>query len=118
MQNLAASWVSGLPRWTRTRDLLAGLGWLSIYQLSLYHSLLLIWKARHFGEPVRNVRMLDARNEGRIELTRRTLTVSADKLYWKLPINIRSLKKISLYKKSLKSWIKLNVPLEEGGNEY
>ena len=43
-QNCIARWVTGGNRRTKIRQLLIECGWLSIRELSLYHSVVQFWK--------------------------------------------------------------------------
>ena len=46
VQNLAMKWITGENLGISTRKLLEKLGWLSIFQLNIYHSVLLLWKVK------------------------------------------------------------------------
>ena len=43
-QNQAGKWALGVGRFTSTRKVLARLNWLSVRQLTIFHSLTLLWK--------------------------------------------------------------------------
>ena len=51
VQNLAMKWITGENLGISTRTLLDKLGWLSIFQLAIYHSVLLLWKVNNKNEP-------------------------------------------------------------------
>ena len=107
-----AAWVTGLPRWTQTKDLLNKVDWLSIYQLTIYHSLLLLWKIQDKREPVRNLKLLEGRELARIELTQRTLAIRARAIFLALDPSVRDVRNVSIFKNNIKKWIKQNIPIE------
>merc|ERR1712105_329572 len=73
VQNLTMKWVTGIKIGISTKQLLDKLGWLSIYQLAIYHSVLLYWKVKNKQEPSRIVELLQLSQNSnhRIELTGR-----------------------------------------------
>ena len=46
VQNMAMKWITGENLGISTRKLLDKLDWLSIFQLAIYHSVLLLWKVK------------------------------------------------------------------------
>ena len=58
VQNMAARWILGADRKTKVTELLQAIKWLSIHQLTLYHSLLSLWKIVRLREPSRLVEKL------------------------------------------------------------
>ena len=46
VQNLVMCWVLSRPFWTKITGLLDEMNWLSMFELSCYHSLLLLWKLK------------------------------------------------------------------------
>ena len=119
VQNLAMKWVTGINLGISTKQLLDKLGWLSIYQLAIYHSVLLYWKIKNKKEPARTVELLhlSQNSNNRIELTGRIWSKVATTYFNKLDLNVQQLKKIGAFKTALKTWIKLNVPLSEDTGE-
>lgn len=99
--------------------MLKELNWLSIYQLVYYHSLRAIWKVFSHGEPYNNLKNLtDCKNNtGKIILTKTIWSIEAKKLYWQLPVEIISAKKIEIFKSRLKNWISKSIPIEETEND-
>ena len=106
---------SGIKIGISTKQLLDKLGWLSIYQLAIYHSVLLYWKIKNKQEPKRTIELLQLSqySKPRIELTSRIWSKSASTYFNKLDPNVQNLKKIGAFKRALKNWIKQNVPLSE-----
>ena len=115
VQNLTMKWVTGINVGISTKQLLDKLDWLSIYQLAIYHSVLLYWKVNNKQEPSRTVEILQSslNSNPRIELTGRIWSKVATTYFNKLDPNVQNLKKIGAFKRALKNWIKLNVPLSE-----
>ena len=73
VQNLAKKWVTGTKWGISTKQLLDKMNWLSIYQLAIYHSVLLLWKVKKFEEPCRTIEILQRseKTRPRIDLTSR-----------------------------------------------
>ena len=74
VQNLAMKWITGENLGISTRKLLDKLDWLSIFQLAIYHSVLLLWKVKNKKEPSCTIEILkrNTKIKLRIELTERT----------------------------------------------
>ena len=113
VQNQLACWILNSHRLTKTSNLLNKLNWLSMNQLTVYHSLFSIWKTLRYKLPYRNyIALLKNKNKtGRINLTNNTWSVKAQKIYWNLPNIIRKCEKISHFKLKLKKWISSNIPV-------
>ena len=111
VQNLTMSWISGLPRRTRTIDLLKKVKWLSINQLVYYHGFLSMYKIQKNGGPPYNLKHLNAGNHrrGRIDLTKRRWSSKIQRTYNTLELEIRNESKISVFKKKIKNWIINNI---------
>ena len=105
------AWISGLPRRTRTLDLLKNVGWLSINQLIYYHGFLMVYKVKKNRGPLLNFMHLNAgiTRRGRIDLTKRRWSSKIQRMYNSLEPNIRNEAKISVFKKLIKNWIKNNI---------
>ena len=109
-------WVTGINMGMNTKQLLDKIGWLSIYQLAIYHSVLLFWKVKCKKQPKRTIELLNLSqlSAPRIELTSRIWSKIASTYFNKLESNVQNLKKkIGAFKRNLKNWIKQNVPLSE-----
>ena len=115
VQNLSAAWILNKPIYTKSEDMIKELNWLSINQLSYYHSVLSIWKIERMGEPKRNYISILRGNErnGRIELTDRIWSIRAQEIYRRMDSSITGAGKVSQFKKRLKVWIRSNIPQEE-----
>ena len=103
------------PRWTKTIELLESLEWLSIYQLTIYHTLLTIWNIFKYKTPARSLAALERGSEkqGRISLTDRIWSIKIQAIFWSMDENLRKETIAFKFKTGLKRWIKRNIPLEE-----
>ena len=119
VQNLAACWTLSKPKWTKTSQLLSELNWMSIFQLTFYHSLTSIWNIFKNGEPHNNMKNLteNKNNSGRIKLTSKIWSKKAKDMFFQLPTDVTSAKNISIFKRRLKDWILKNIPIRENENE-
>ena len=117
VQNQVACWITGSHRLTKTSLLLSKLKWMSVNQLTCYHSLILIWKVLRNRTPLKNYNsLIKNRNKvGRIDLVRNTWSMNPQKLYWTLPQDIINIQKISHFKAKLRKWITTNIPI---GDKY
>ena len=102
---------------TKMSLLLGKLKWMSVNQLTCYHSLILIWKVLRNRTPLKNYNsLIKNRNKvGRIDLVRNTWSMNPQKLYWTLPQDIINIQKISHFKAKLRKWITTNIPI---GDKY
>ena len=119
VQNLTMKWVTGSNLGISTKQLLDKMNWLSIYQLAIYHSVLLLWKIKHKLEPKRTTEILkmSEKSKPRIELTSRIWSKIALNHCSKLDNDLKNTKKIGAFKRKLRNWIKINVPLCEDSGD-
>ena len=107
-------WVTGKYNGS-LRQLLEDTGWLSIYQLAIYHSVLLFWKVKWKERPKRLVRRMKLAEEkkARLLITDRVWSRIAERFFKKVEQSLEGVQKISEAKNILKKWVKTNVPLSE-----
>ena len=126
-QNRAARVVTRLDWATHTAELLRQCGWLSIYQLVVYHSVVLVHQIIKNESPRFLFSMFSAKYSyntkqakmGFIKHTRDLdLSITQDSFRWRasqhyneLPIHIRNSDTIENFKKTCKTWIVENTPL-------
>ena len=105
------TWITGLHRKTSTKELLNKVNWLSINQLVYYHGFLLIYKVKKNRAPFYNFHHLNAglNRRGRIGLTRRRWLSSVQEMFNTLDQSVWNEEKISIFKKKVKTGIKLNI---------
>ena len=129
-QNRAARSVSKLDWSTHVAELLKQCGWMSVHQLVVYHSVVLVYKVITTKSPKYLYEMFSKEyiyktkqaDSGQLRQTRAArdmgLELSQDSFRWRaaksfneLPINIRNLATTEAFKQEAKVWIKLNVSL-------
>ena len=135
-QNKAARLVNKLDRFTPIKVLLNQCGWLSVKQLMIYHSLILLHKIFQSkkptflyqkitsGPPLPNTRQSVATNKAladsglfsqpaapicQLSLTRKSWSWAAVHWYCQLPPVLRSETNIRKFKTRLKDWVSKNV---------
>ena len=127
LQNKAARLVTKLGWGTPTRTLLSQCGWLSINQLTAYHSLILIFKVlsdqkprySHLKMSSEFVHRTRQATGGAIKETRifrqdagsSSFIPRTSKLWNSVPVEIRKVEKIDQFKKIVKQWVEKNVPI-------
>ena len=118
LQNKAAQLVTKSPPRSPRHPMYDRLGWLTVYQLVLYHTVLAVYRVRLTGEPEYLAKSLcnDNRN-GNIIIrnTRLTLLQKSFKFRgacnWNdLPQSIRNIPTIGTFKSALRSWIIEHTP--------
>ena len=126
-QNRAARVVTKLEWSTPTADLLSQCGWLSVHQLVVYHSVVLVFKIIRNESPRFLFSMFSAKysyktkqaRTGQIKHTRDLdLGITKDSFRWRasgayneLPQEIRDIETLHMFKKATKDWIKKHIPL-------
>ena len=90
-------------------------GWPSVYQLAIYHSVLLFWKVKRNGKPDRLVRRLIIAEDtvARLQITERIWSRTAERFFRKVENQLSGVLRISEAKTIIRNWIKSNVPLNE-----
>ena len=129
-QNRAARIVTRSSRYTSIRKLLTNCGWLSIKQMVIYHTLLIVHKTILVGQPhYLNSRVdthhsyatrqdtsgcirIDSSFSCKSDLTVQGFRYRAANDYNRLPPAIRQCKTISQFKSQLKKWILEFVDVE------
>ena len=107
-------WVTGKYH-DSLRTLLRETGWLSVYQLAIYHSVLLLWKVRWKGNPARLLRRIRMAEhaEARLSITDRVWSRTAVRFYKMVEHLLEGVQRVSEAKNILRKWVKSNVPLKE-----
>ena len=127
IQNRAARQVTRLSWYTTTKTLLGQCGWLSVKQLSVFHSLVLVYKVKSDKKPFylydrlghefsHNTRLMEGngvRDTGKqhSELHRTSFIPRSIRDWNSLPHNIRLCTKLPEFKKRLKVWVKSNIEI-------
>ena len=118
LQNKAAQMVTHSPPRANRNRMYDDLNWMTVNQLIRYFSLLAVFRIRSTGEPEYLATTLTNDNiYGKliVQNTRLTLAQKSFKIRgacnWNaLPLRIKSLQNIGVFKKEVKIWIKQNVP--------
>ena len=118
LQNMTARHVLKMPPRCHRDYLFDELGWLTVYQLSIYHSILNVFKIRIHREPEYLFERLSHDNlRGRIIVPNVRLCLCMKSFCWsgavfwnKLPEDLRTNSNIAQFKTRLKRWIIENVP--------
>ena len=97
------------------RELLVATKWMSVFQLAIYHSLLLYLKVRYHRTPERMIRRLNTSENSfaRLLIRERVWSRIADRYYRMVEISLQNISKISVAKRILSEWVKTNVPIAE-----
>ena len=126
-QNKAARCISRLNIYTPTREILKVCGWMSVRQLMVYHSLVLLHKTLANQSPVYLYQKVTSGGEfsyctrqataGSVrqgpgpkkDLTRLGWCWRSVDLYNTLPTDLKVERKLPSFKKRLKDWIEINI---------
>ena len=127
IQNKAARVVTKLDWSTPTKDLLKQCGWLSVNQLAVYHSVLMVHKVMQTKSPAYLYSMFNSQYRYRTRqcdsgiiknMTCPHLTLSSKSFkyqssghYNSIPKNIRAAQSLPRFKWLVKEWIKENISL-------
>ena len=107
-------WITGDYN-SSLKDLLTKTKWLSVHQLTIYHSVLLYWKVLNNSKPERLVRRLNISEDtiARIYLTERVWSRIAERYYRMVENSCIGVTRVSSIKRILCQWIKSKIPLHE-----
>ena len=120
-----------MNKYTRIETLLKQIGWLSVNQLIVYHSLVLVFKTLSQKYPVYlhkiltsdvpkygtrfiaqcDLRMLRENRNATHALSQHSFRWRASSQWNQLPVDIKTSESIALFKTKVKIWIKKNIPL-------
>ena len=118
LQNKAAQIVAHKPPFTSRKLLYDQIGWMTVSQLVVYHTLLMIFKIRKSGEPEYLAGfLLKESRTGRIMepniklgLAQRSFCMRGSSHWNSLPPTVRNSVKLREFKLKLKPWITQNIP--------
>ena len=114
IQNKAARCVTRLRWGTETSVLLNQVGWLSVKQLIVFHSLVQLFKIKETGKPAtlrlkfRDSFAYKTRNP-KSDKSKDAFVYKSTVLWNNLPPEIRKIQKLDKLKIELKKWVKLNT---------
>ena len=126
-QNRAARFVTKLDWMTPSGMLLKQCGWLSVQQLAVYHSVVMVYKVMLFKSPKFIYSMFSTKysyqtNQAHNRMLRNTrkysLNISRDSFRWRaamyynqLPLSIRNSTSLEHFKKDAKAWVRDNISI-------
>ena len=127
IQNSAARAVTKCNRYTSVKSLLSQCGWMSVYQLGIYHSIVLTYKIIQDRNPIYfneklstsfpyrtrkgKARAINIGPQNKLSLTDNSFRWRASRLWNKLPPDIRTIPKLPQFKSKLKKWILENIDI-------
>ena len=127
IQNKAARVVTKLDWSTPTEELLKQCGWLSVHQLAVYHSVLVVYKVLQSKSPEYLTSMFNTKYQyrtrqadsgvikhmscPRLTLTSNSFRYQASGHYNGLPGHIRNSRSLPQFKTQVKKWIVENIPI-------
>ena len=108
--NLAARWVTSLPKKTRIDDLMVAAGWLDVREMTLNSVGVLMWKIKHMNKPEQlsekivwdRVTGLTTVEEPRIQFTNQDFLLRGCNFWNTLPEYMRDNGSLPSFKKQLK----------------
>ena len=123
MQNKAARCVTKQGWYTPTRTLLLQCNWLSIEQLIVFHTALQVWRIKtnkgpHYLHGSFQPARTRSAAQGNLDIPVVQTSVASKSfmvrgpLVWnQIPPQIRNCKKLEIFKKELKEWIRVNIEI-------
>ena len=110
--NSAARWVTGLGKRTKTSVLMSRCNWMSVRELTAFHSLLNMWKTVHREKPRHIFNGLQVEDDYKLTTTIPRLQFTENCYKWRtvkiwneMNGELRSNKKIGNFKLKLRRWI-------------
>ena len=121
LQNRAARIAMNVPSRFSRSVMYNDLQWLTVRQLVVYHTLLVVFRIRLTRAPAYLAsQLLNENRRGniviknyRLELYRKSFVPRGGMLWNQLPHEVREAENLQCFKKSLKTWIKVNVSMFE-----
>ena len=113
MQNKLARMVTGSQQRANRADMFDKLKWLTVRQQVMYHTLITVFILRTSGEPetLNNIFTNETRNmyiimpQSNLRLYRKSFTYRGVQGWNKLPNSVKTIEKIGIFKKALRTWI-------------
>ena len=113
MQNKLARMVTGSQQRANRADMFDKLKWLTVRQQVIYHTLITVFRVRTSGEPenLSNILTNENRNmniiipQSNLTLYRKSFTYRGIQGWNKLPDDVKTIEKIGVFKKALRTWI-------------
>ena len=124
--NKVARWILNVGKRVKTKELMSRCKWLNILELTIYHSIITIWKIIRTGKPGTLRNRITTDGNGNIVNTDSRLQTTSLGLIWRtrdtwnsFPMEVRETQSISIFKKGLKKWILENeIPMYSTRQDY
>ena len=118
LQNQVARWINNSGKRTRIAKLLLECNWLSLDELTSYHSLIQLWKICRLNKP-ENFLEFEPDNHNKIFIEEPRLQFTSHGYKWRtialwntLPENVTDIRSLPTFKKRIRAWIISLRPLE------
>ena len=116
-QSRAARIILNLPPRTNRELMISQLGWLTVYQLIAYHTLLTVFRIMKCKKPEYLYKALgrDNRNghiiveNSRLGLYNKSFIPRGSTLWNRLPVFLKKIEKVGRFKKEMRKWVADNV---------
>ena len=112
LQNKIGRWVTGANRKTKTISILENCGWLSIKELTSYHSLIQLWKLLRIHKPSNMANKFSLDEDNIVSTTAPRLLFTTNGFRWRttttwnqLPEDLRTTLSLPVFKRRIKTWI-------------
>ena len=107
MQNNTMKWLTGRYN-SSVQELLTLTKWMSVYQMSVYYSLILYWKVHYFKKPRRLVERVQNIKDSiaRMLLTDRIWSRTTERNFKLVENKCSGVDKISVVKRIFGEWVK------------
>ena len=128
IQNRAAKAITRNDWTVSTEETLRQVGWMSIFQLSHYHTILQIHNIKihrtpeylssmydwNYNYPTRQAtnELIKPKGIPRLDVSKRSFRWRAASQYNQMPQSLTQIEDIGVFKKELKTWIFQNIPLK------
>ena len=117
LQNRAGQIVSHKPPFTNRKELYDKLGWMTVSQLIVYHTVIQVFNIKKSGEPEYLARFLNVEGRnGKIIIPHTKLSLAKSSFCYRgsenwnrLPEILRNCTKIGAFKVGLKNWVCQNI---------
>ena len=123
LQNQAGKWALNVGRRTSTTKVLDQLNWLSVKQLTVFHSVTLLWQQCRGNTDflTRDLHWEESRTQGPARLRTEPYKMEFRRKAWRhrtvawwnsMPEKLRTQTSFKLFKKELKPWVKKYISIK------
>ena len=112
LQNKVARWITRDSKKVKIRTLLENCKWMSINEMTIYHSTIQLWKLFNTGKPEFMAKIIKLEDDNSIKINPPRLQFTQKGWRWRsietwnqLPGDIKEIKTLQLMKRKVKAWI-------------